>query len=962
MNVQQFVSKWKEIELSEIAVAQSHFIDVCSLIGHPAPTDADPKGEFFTFEITAEKPDGEPGRADAWYKGKFIWEYKRPGSDLGKAYNQLLLYRESLGNPPLLITSDTHDIIIHTNFTNTAKKIHIIDFERLLKGDGFNLLKNAFYEPDFFKPDETQEHVTKATADTFISVANTLQQWLKANGESKQSERLAHFIIRLLFSLFAEDMHLLPANLFTQLVNQYRQGTTAHLDDFIVSLRQLFSAMRDGGIFGFHRIHHFNGSLFDDDFVPDMPTDIIHKLREACKQDWSNIDPSIFGTLFERIIDVSKRAQLGLHYTSREDISLIVEPVLMQPLRNKWQITKQVVRELCNENKSDEAHSILESFSNEIAGIRVLDPACGSGNFLYVSLQRLLDLQKEVIAFAGQNNLPTIPLTVSPAQLYGIELNPYAHELAQITVWIGYLQWRFDNGFSEIQEPILRPLHNIERRDAIISTINHNVTEPQWHEVDVIVGNPPFLGGGRRMREELGDEYVEQLFELYRERLSGGADLVCYWFEKARAMLASTKAKRVGLLATQSIRGGANRQVLDRIKQTGDIFMAWSDREWVQDGVMVHVSMVGFDSGEETPKTLNGQPVSIINADLTSSLDVTSAKQLKENQNICFKGIDKSGDFELTQQQALAMLKSNNATPVSNADVIKPYINALDITKHSRNMWIIDFTNMTLEDAQKYEKPFEYVLEHVKPHRDTVRRQARRERWWQFGETRPGMCKSIALLSRFVATPLTSKYRLYVWLSHPILSDQANFIFARDDDYFFGVLHSSIHEIWVRRKGTQLREAESGSRYSPTETFETFPFPWPLGKEPKENKDKLCKAIAEQARKLDTFRRGWLNPPGIGVTFPESIAKKRTLTSLYNALEQYRNNYKSRQHDVKQWEKDVKYIITLDDIEELDYIHSELDHAVLDAYGWSYSLTEEQILEKLLELNLECSQGNNPAQ
>jgi len=487
LNVQQFVSKWKEIELSEIAVAQSHFIDVCSLIGHPAPTDADPKGEFFTFEITAEKPDGEPGRADAWYKGKFIWEYKRPGSDLGKAYNQLLLYRESLGNPPLLITSDTHDIIIHTNFTNTAKKIHIIDFERLLKGDGFNLLKNAFYEPDFFKPDETQEHVTKATADTFISVANTLQQWLKANGESKQSERLAHFIIRLLFSLFAEDMHLLPANLFTQLVNQYRQGTTAHLDDFIVSLRQLFSAMRDGGIFGFHRIHHFNGSLFDDDFVPDMPTDIIHKLREACKQDWSNIDPSIFGTLFERIIDVSKRAQLGLHYTSREDISLIVEPVLMQPLRNKWQITKQVVRELCNENKSDEAHSILESFSNEIAGIRVLDPACGSGNFLYVSLQRLLDLQKEVIAFAGQNNLPTIPLTVSPAQLYGIELNPYAHELAQITVWIGYLQWRFDNGFSEIQEPILRPLHNIERRDAIISTINHNVTEPCIESVSQVV-------------------------------------------------------------------------------------------------------------------------------------------------------------------------------------------------------------------------------------------------------------------------------------------------------------------------------------------------------------------------------------------------------------------------------------------------------------------------------------------
>ena len=310
-------------------MAQSHFIDICTLLGHPSPTDADPKGEFFTFEITTEKPDGEPGRADAWYKGKFIWEYKRPGSDLAKAYNQLLLYRESLGNPPLLITSDTHDIIIHTNFTNTAKKIHKIDFERLLTGDGFDLLKNAFYDPDIFRPDETQQHVTEATANTFIAVANSLQQWAKAKGGTNDSERLAHFLIRLLFSLFAEDMNLLPDSLFTKLVNQYKQGTTTDLNDFITSLRQLFSAMRNGGVFGFYRIHHFNGGLFDDDFVPDMPTDIIYRLKEACMQNWSNIDPSIFGTLFERIIDVSKRAQLGLHYTSRDDISLIVEPVLI---------------------------------------------------------------------------------------------------------------------------------------------------------------------------------------------------------------------------------------------------------------------------------------------------------------------------------------------------------------------------------------------------------------------------------------------------------------------------------------------------------------------------------------------------------------------------------------------------------------------------------------------------------
>lgn len=955
MDVKEFVSKWKDIELKEITTAQSHFIDVCSLVGHLAPLDADHKGEFFTFEISAEKPNGEPGRADAWYKGKFIWEYKRPGSDLSKAYNQLLLYRESLGNPPLLITSDTHDIIIHTNFTNTAKKIHKIDFDCLLTGDGFNLLKNAFYDPDVFKPDETQQHVTEATANTFIAVANSLQQWVNATSGINDSEKLAHFLIRLLFSLFAEDMNLLPDSLFTKLVNQYKQATTTHLNDFITSLHQLFSAMRDGGIFGFYRIHHFNGGLFDDDFVPDMPTDIINKLREACMQNWSNIDPSIFGTLFERIIDVSKRAQLGLHYTSRDDISLIVEPVLMQPLRTKWQIIKQKVRDLCSQNKLDEAYSTLALFSKELSEIRVLDPACGSGNFLYVSLQRLLDLQKEVITFAVQYALPNIPLTVNPSQLYGIELNPYAHELAQTTVWIGYLQWRFDNGFSDIEEPILHPLHNIEQKDAILTSIDHAVIEPQWQEVDVIVGNPPFLGGGRRMREELDDNYVDQLFELYHDRLPGGSDLVCYWFEKARAMLEQGKVKRVGLLATQSIRGGANRRVLERIKDTGNIFMAWSDRRWVQDGVMVHVSMVGFDAGSEEHKTLNGQAVTYINADLTSTLDVTSAKHLKENDNVCFKGIDKSGNFELTKQQTADMLNATNQSGYSNNDVIRPYINALDITQRFRQMFIIDFNTMTKEEAERYEKPFQYVVENVKAHRDTVRREARREKWWLFGETRPGMRKAIAPLTRFIATPLTSKHRLYVWLSPPILSDQANFIFARDDDYFFGVLHSSIHEIWVRRKGTQLREAESGSRYSPTETFETFPFPWPLGEEPAENGDDRLKAIADQARKLDVFRNHWLNPEGIGVTFKESIAKRRTLTNLYNALENYRDNYKSGQRDIKKWDKDVDSIITFDDVQELDYIHDELDKSVFNAYGWPNTLIEEQILAHLLALNLERS-------
>jgi type I restriction-modification system DNA methylase subunit len=320
--------------------------------------------------------------------------------------------------------------------------------------------------------------------------------------------------VRLLFCLFAEDLGLLPDKVFTEAVR--RQG--GDYADLRPVLANLFRAMRDGGAFGYHRIRHFNGTLFDDELVPTIPHDLAKVLLRAAEQDWSAVDPSIFGTIFERVIDPDKRAQLGAHYTSAADIMLIVEPVLMEPLRRKWD---EVRREIQIRDTSDEIRGrdtsgrgrfvrfvfrratgiprisyLLNDFSNEIAAIRVLDPACGSGNFLYLALRELLNLQKEVIAYAARRGLPEIPLTVSPEQLYGIEINPYAHELAQITAWIGYLQWRHENGFAEPEEPILRPLNNIRRMDAILAYDEAgNPVEPEWPAAEVIIGNPPFLGG-----------------------------------------------------------------------------------------------------------------------------------------------------------------------------------------------------------------------------------------------------------------------------------------------------------------------------------------------------------------------------------------------------------------------------------------------------------------------------------
>ena len=569
MKPQEFVAKWSKIQQKESAVAQSHFNDVCRLVGHATPTEYDRSGQNFSFETRAVKPDGQKGFADVFFRGHFIWEYKGPHKDLDKAYRQLQLYREDLDNPKLLITSDIHQIVIYTNFNDYPQRKLTVTFDNILSGEGLQWLRWAFFDPDKLKPARTQEQITKASANTFVTVADAMKAHQRITGEEYTPEQLAHFLVRLLFCLFAEDLGLLPHNVFTQLIKS--QGD-AHVD-LRHGLRNLFREMRGGGSFGFYRIRHFDGTLFDDEFVPTVPHDLASALLQAAEQDWTGIDPLIFGTLFERVIDESKRAQLGAHYTSEEDIMLIVEPVVMEPLRRRWdEVRRQADRELRSGADPQEVHKLLSDFAAEIAALRVLDAACGSGNFFYVTLRELLNLQKQVIAYAARKELPDISLTVGPEQLYGIEINPYAHELAQITVWIGYLQWRHENGFGEMSEPILRPLRNIQRMDAILTyDTDGNPIEPIWPVVDAIVGNPPFLGG-KRMKTELGNRYVEDVFSVYARKVPHEADLVCYWFEKAREKISNGTALRAGLLATNSIRGGPNRTVLDRIKKTGDIF------------------------------------------------------------------------------------------------------------------------------------------------------------------------------------------------------------------------------------------------------------------------------------------------------------------------------------------------------------------------------------------------------
>jgi hypothetical protein len=560
--------------------------------------------------------------------------------------------------------------------------------------------------------------------------------------------------------------------------------------------------------------------------------------------------------------------------------------------------------------KRKQAQARFEVFLDRIRSVTVLDPACGSGNFLYLALQGLKDLEWDAILW-GSLALKTTAQRpqVGPHQLKGIEINVYAAELARVTIWIGEIQWMLRHGLGYERNPILKPLDNIAQRDALLDLAEPgHPTEAAWPVADFIVGNPPFLGN-RLMRRSLGDTYTEALWDVYRGRLSPSSDLCCYWHEKARSAIQLGDARRAGLLATQAIRNSANRQVLHRINSSGAIFYAYADEPWVLAGANVHVSFVGQDDGSDHERTLNGQPVPAINDDLTSGLDLTTARRLAENQGICFYADVKAGPFDIDGSTAAALLAAPNPDGRSNRNVVRPWVNAADVTGRPRGMWIIDFgVAMDRREAALYEAPFDYVRNHVLPLRMETRRKAYRERWWLHAEPVRGMRDALANLARYIATPAVSKHRVFVWLPFETLADHQLVVIARADDYTFGVLQSRIHELWALAIGPQL---ETRPRYPPMTTFETFPFPDVA-------KDK-SEAVAAAARRLVALRDGWLNPPGV----EGSDRERRTLTNLYNVRPDWLND-----------------------------AHDQLDRAVSEAYGWQHPVSGHEVLARLLALNL----------
>ncbi len=1031
MTPAEFKRKWARFSGKESAAYQEHFGDLCRLLQQPTPAEADPSGsESFCFQKRVIKDaelfdldesggdaaePNERGFADVWKKGCFAWEYKGKKKNLDEAYKQLLRYRESLLNPPLLVVCDFDRYIVRTNFNGTVQETHEFTNQQIDRPENLRILRALFAEPDFLKPQRTTAQVTEGLAETIAEVAKSLQKResreladartrAEMNVAQRKNLRIARFLNRIVFCFFAEDTGLLPKKLFSELL---KTGLD-NLHHFAETMEKLFKVMARGGTFGKDKIRHFNGHLFEESTVFELTEDELRELAKAGEADWQFIQPSIMGTLFERAIEPEQRSQLGAHYTSEADIKTLVEPVLMAPLRREWAGLKGQLAGAYLKGKGTPAQrDKLAAFQKKLAALSVLDPACGSGNFLYVSLQLLLDLEKEVVTYAMQLGFKLAP-QVSVQQLRAIEINPYAFELAQVSVQIGFLQWRRDNGFDNDRSPVLQDLDGFQNEDALLvphfrskakslkeaQAGEHKgddalkfYTERDWPKCHVIVSNPPFLGTSKQW-DELGREYCKGLQNIYEGRVSGAADLCCYWFEKARQQVEKRQCKRAGLLATQGIRGGANREVLKRIKDTGDIFFAESDRPWVLAGANVHVSMVGFDDGTEISHMLDGKPVTTIHSNLTAHADVTAAERLRANEEIAFSGTKKSGDFDISDDLAREWLAAPNPHGQPNSDLLRPWLNGSAIVKRSPPAWIIDTgTDLQLGAFALYEKLHAHVLTLVKPERDKNNREHRRLNWWLHAETCSGMRLALKEQLRFLTTPRVSKFRIFSWADSVILPDDGIYAFARSDDYFFGVVHSRFHEVWALKQGTRL---ETRPRYTPTTCFETFPFPFPDDLEeqpinveseldaakhykhivlreepPPRTADDHRDAIAAAAKDLNELRERWLNPPEWTETraleFPGSTngpwarflvpstinsqlstglvrypraqprdadcaakLKKRTLTNLYN--------------ERPAW---------------LDLAHKKLDAAVAAAYGWPADLSDEQILEKLLALNLE---------
>lgn len=1029
MNPETFIQRWAASSGSERANYQGFVRDLCQLLGVPEPEPAtgDPRRDGYTFErpVSVDQASGDSTTnfIDLYRRGSFVLEAKQ-GSDRAEAEglfgpvsvaparrgtatrgtggwdkamlaarNQAERYAHNLPSderPPFLVVVDVgYSIELYSEFTRTGRTYkpfpdpqnHRIFLQDLAKPEVLELLRRVWLEPLSLDPSKRSAKVTREIADKLAQLARSLER-------DHSPERVAAFLMRCIFTMFAEDMGLLPKDKFKELLESLR-GDEAKV---VPMLESLWATMDKGGFSPILReqVLQFNGGLFADPTALPLTRPQLELLVEAAGAEWRDVEPAIFGTLLERALDERERHKLGAHYTPRAYVERLVEPTLIEPLEAEWRDVQTEIALYQSQGEPGKAVERVEEFHRHLCGLRILDPACGSGNFLYVALELMKRLEGEVfdtLARLGREDvrLDLKGITVDPHQFLGLEVNPRAAKIAELVLWIGYLQWHYrTRGNVAPPAPILRDFHNIECRDAVLeydrtekaldeqgkpvtrwdghSYKRHPVTgedvpdetkrvqelrylnprKAEWPEADYIVGNPPFIGAGP-MRATLGDGYAKALRATHDD-VPESADFVMYWWNQAAHLLRAGKVRRFGLIATNSLRQTFNRRVLQahlEAKNPLSLTFAIPDHPWgtAPDGAAVRISMTVGQAGtlegllqkvaSEWPDETGEAQVRLdgktgkIQADLTIGANVVGAGPLRANENLSSRGVQLiGGGFMVTPDEAREKLGLGRVAGLERH--VRLYRNGKDLTATPRDVKVIDLFGLSLEEVRtRLPETYQWVLERVKPERDQNNRAAYRENWWIHGEPRGNFRPALDGLSRYIATVETSKHRFFVLLDKEILPDNMLVNFAFDDAYYLGVLSSRTHVVWALAAGGTL---EDRPRYNKTRCFEPFPFP-----DASEPQKAEIRRIAEA---LDAHRKE-----------RQALHPGLTLTGMYNVLEKLRAGDALNEADRRIHQDGL--------ISVLRQLHDELDSAVAVAYGWPVSLSDEEILERLVALNTE---------
>lgn len=898
------------------------------------------------------------------------------------ARNQAIDYARDLpvehGYPPFILTIDVGNVIeVFADFSGQGKNYsHFPDrrsfrigLEDLRDERIQDLFWKIWHDPHALDPAKIAAAVTKDIAQRLAKIAKTLEK-------QHAPDAVADFLMRCLFTMFAEDVELIPKKSFENLLGELKERP----ETFAPALEGLWADMDKGAAFNpllREPIRKFNGALFQNAHALPLEKEEIHELHVAAIRDWTDVEPAIFGTLLEQALDPHERAKLGAHFTPRAYVERLVIPTIIEPLRDDWEDVQARAAELEDAGEHEKALNVITDFHHQLCTTRVLDPACGTGNFLYVAFELMKKLEGEVLevlaAYSGsQDKLALEGETVSPKQFYGLEINARAVPIAELVLWIGYLKWQLKTtGADAISEPVLHAYGNIRHQDAILAydkkelrrdetgkpvTIwdgrtmkKHPVTgalvpdedarietytyenprKAAWPEAEFIVGNPPFIGG-KFLRAELGDGYIGAVLKTLRN-VPGGADFVMHFWEQAACLLArrpTAKApnplRRFGFITTNSITQTFSRRVVEKwmaAKQPLSLIFAVPDHPWLKspDKAAVRIAMTVAVRGQT-----EGVLAEVVKEDgLDTDAPVVSlARETGIISSYLRIGADLSSATSLYSNNFISNIGFQFGAPGLRVDskryglapaVIRRVISGTDILKIARQRFVLDANKIESEEQlKKHPALYQYMRENVFPDKEHNRSKWRADNYWKFDCPYKDFRDELDKRTSAIVTSITSKHRVFRLYPAEYSFDSTTVMFALENYYTFAILSSRWHVQWTLRSGGTL---EDRPRYNKTKCFDPFPFPACVTDPDADNS-----RLDELGERLDAFRKArledwdWL-----------------TMTRLYNALERYREAMNGAE-PLTDKERDIheRAQVTI-----LGEIHDDIDRAVLDAYGWS---------------------------